>query len=313
MARRRVVLDMDVGIDDALAIMLLAAQPEVEIVALGSVHGNIDALRGAENALRVLETCGLPNVPVALGAAQPLACPLFLATHVHGDDGLGNTSLPAPQGRPTGEHAAEQLVRLAHEAPGELDLLAVGPLTNLALALERDPLLLQRFRSTVIMGGAGVENADQPVVGYDANTDHDPEAAEIVYRAPGERVMVGIDVTNRAVLAGDDLARINAATTPQGQLAWRILQVYLDVYERRLGFRGCAMHDPLAAAILLDPSLATEAVVGPVGVVGSARGKRAVLQPQLQHPPTRVVREADYARFMARMLAALEARLAYTT
>jgi purine nucleosidase len=309
MARHKLVLDMDVGIDDAIAILYLAAEPDAEIVALGSVHGNIDAPQAALNALRVLEVCGLHTVPVAVGAERPLARDLQLATHVHGNDGLGNTALPLPRRQPSGETAADQLLRLAHAYPGELDLLAVGPLTNLALGLQHDPLLLTRFRTVVIMGGAGLEpEPETPLIGYDANIDHDPEAADLVFAAPGQRVMVGINVTIPTVLSGAALAQVAAATTPQGRFAWRILPGYLDVYEQRLGYRGCSMHDPLAAGIALYPDLATTCVDGAVEIISTARGARAVLrrQPQNpQRPPTRVVMAADGPRYIARLVAAL--------
>jgi purine nucleosidase len=306
---QRVILDMDVGVDDALAIMYLAAQPEVEVVALGSVHGNIDAPRAAQNALLVLEACGLGQVPVAVGAALPLARELVLATHVHGEDGLGNSALPPPQGQPTRETAAEQLVRLAQEQPGELELLAVGPLTNLAEALHLDPLLLTRFRSTVIMGGAGLEQAPgEPLLGYDANIDHDPEAADIVFAAPGRRVMVGINVTIPTILAGDQLARLEAAPNPRARLARAILDFYITVYQQRLGYRGCSVHDPLAAGILVDPGLITQSVTGPVELVESERGFRALIRREPGDPqrsPTTVVTAADGPRLVERLVDAL--------
>jgi purine nucleosidase len=306
----RIVLDMDVGVDDALAIMYLAASPEAEIVALGSVHGNIDAEQAARNALLVLEACGLEQVPVAIGARQPLARELVLASHVHGADGLGETNLAPPRGKPSEETAAAMLLRLAHSYPGELDLLAVGPLTNLALALRENPLLLTRFRSTVIMGGAGIEAAPgAPLIGYDANVDHDPEAADIVFAAPGRRVMVGINVTIPTVLAGAELSRIAAAPTRHGQLAWQVLQFYLDVYEQRLGYRGCSVHDPLAAGILLDPTLITASVRGPVELITSERGFRAVVRRaprEAGRPPTEVVTAVDGPRLVASLVAALE-------
>jgi inosine-uridine nucleoside N-ribohydrolase len=317
MARRKLVLDMDVGIDDAIAILYLAAEPEVDIVALGSVHGNIDAPQAALNALRVLEVCGRDSVPVAVGAERPLARDLRLATHVHGNDGLGNTTLPPPRGRPTGESAADQLLRLAHTHPGEFDLLAVGPLTNLALGLQRDPLLLTRFRSVVIMGGAGLEPApDAPLIGYDANIDHDPEAADMVFAAPGTRVMVGINVTIPTVLSGEALAQVATTTTVQGRFAWRILQCYLDVYEQRLGYRGCSMHDPLAAGIALNPSLVTASVDGPVEIMPTAQDQRAVLRRvphDPQRPLTRVVTSAAGQRYIVRLTAALTTLLGTLT
>ena len=142
---RRVVLDMDVGIDDAIAMALLAARDDAEVVALGSVHGNCSVEDSTRNALVVLETCGLADVPVARGAETPLEVPLHLAGFVHGEDGLGDVGFPPPAGRPTGEHAADQIVRLGREQPGELDLLAVGPLTNLGLRCSGTP---RRSRAT---------------------------------------------------------------------------------------------------------------------------------------------------------------------
>lgn len=180
METRKFLLDMDVGIDDAVAIIFLAMQSNTEIVALGSVHGNVDSPTAALNALRTFEICGKYNIPVAIGATDPMAQPVVISNHVHGDDGLGNTYPPMPQGRPTNESAVDQILRLSHEYEGQIDLLAVGPLTNIGLALQRDPMVLTRFRSTVIMGGAGKEQpADEPLFGYDANIDHDPHAAGI--------------------------------------------------------------------------------------------------------------------------------------
>jgi purine nucleosidase len=309
MVLHKLVLDMDVGVDDALALIHLAAEPAVEIVALGSVHGNIDAPQAAQNALRVLEVCGLATVPVAVGAERPLTRALQLATHVHGNDGLGNTAQPRPRAQPTGESAADQLLRLAQTSPGALDLLAVGPLTNLALGLQRDPLLLTRFRSVVIMGGAGPEpEPGAPLLGYDANIDHDPEAAELVFSAPGPRVMVGINVTIPTVLTGASLARVAATSTAHGRFAWQILQHYLDVYEQRFGYRGCSMHDPLAAGIALIPGLITASLDGPVDVVPTARGYRALLRrlpSDPQRAPTRVLTAVDGLRYLRRLTAAL--------
>jgi inosine-uridine nucleoside N-ribohydrolase len=273
--RQRVVLDMDVGIDDALAILYLAARPDVEVVALGSVHGNgfIDVT--TRNALVVLELSGLGHVPVAQGAREPLVVPLSVATFVHGEDGLGDTGMPDPTGRPTGEHAADQIVRLGAAAPGTLDLLAVGPLTNLGLALQRDPLALARYRSLVIMGGAGVEADDARSI-MDANIAHDPDAADLVFGSGAAITMVGVNVTTPTTLDAPDQARIAASDLPHARFAWRILAFYLDVYERFLGRRAASLHDPLAAGVLRDPSYLTSWVDAPVGIVHGEQGARAV-------------------------------------
>jgi purine nucleosidase len=154
MERRKILLDADVGIDDAIAMLHLAGRSDVELLAVGSVHGNIPSDLAAVNARRLLELCGLDDVPVAYGARRPMAQPLATAEWVHGEDGLGNTNQPAPKRGPVAEDAVSQMLRLTREMPGEIDLLAVGPLTNLGLALCLDPELAGRVRSVVVMGGA---------------------------------------------------------------------------------------------------------------------------------------------------------------
>ena len=216
-------------------------------------------------------------MPVAAGAETPLEVPLHLAGFVHGADGLGDVGFPAPAGRPTGEHAADQLVRLGRERPGELDLLAVGPLTNLGLALRQDPDALARYRSVVIMGGSGPFPEPGVLREFDANIDHDPHAAKLVFDAPREEVvMVGVNVTSPAILDEEAIDAIAAADTPQARLVSAILPFYLDFYRHKWGRRICSMHDPLAAAILLDPQLRHALARGP-GERHPRRGARARL------------------------------------
>jgi inosine-uridine nucleoside N-ribohydrolase len=311
--RQRVVLDMDVGIDDALAILYLAARPDVEVVALGSVHGNGYVDVTTRNALGVLELAGLGHVPVARGAADPLHVPLSVATHVHGEDGLGDAGMPDPTAQPTGEHAADQIVRLGAEAPGTLDLFAVGPLTNLGLALRRDPGALARYRSVVIMGGAGLEADDARDI-MDANIAHDPDAADLVFGSGAAITMVGVNVTTPTTLEAPDQERIAASGEPHARFAWHILAFYLDFYERFLGRRAASLHDPLAAGILRDPSYVTSAVDAPVGIVQSEHGARAVAPKTPSaavagRPPTRIATAVDGRRFVEDFVDALTAPL----
>ena len=252
----KLVLDCDTGIDDALAIIHLANQPDVAILAAGSVHGNVGAPLAAENTLRVLELVGLASVPVAIGACRPLAQPLETGEFVHGQDGLGNINHPPPRSRPVAEAAAAQLVRLARQNPGELVILATGPLTNLALALLLDPGLTELVKNVVVMGGA-IYRAGNATGDAEANVWHDPEAADLVFTAGWPLTLVGLDVTSTAVLAEADIAPLRDAQSPRARFAWAILQHYFDFYARYYGERACHLHDPLAAAIAVDPSLAT--------------------------------------------------------
>lgn len=313
---QRVVLDVDTGIDDALAIMFLSAQMQVELVAAGSVHGNIDARRGALNTLRILELCQRGQVPVAQGAAEPLAQPLRTAWMIHGADGLGNLDAPPPAGAPSGEDAADQLLRLSRESPGALDLLALGPLTNVARAVKQDPEVLSRFRRVVIMGGSGPEGPEWQAQAVDANVDHDPEAADIVFSAPGNLTMVGTNLEPYLGLPEDGLRPLEAAPHAHAAFAWRMLQFYLDVHERWTGRRMAKLWDPLAAAVLCDPSLIESSVAGPVDVVGTERGFRAGWLPDRRRqgrfsvrPDVRIVTAVDSHRFLAEFLAAITAPL----
>ncbi len=312
----RVLIDVDTGIDDALAIYYLAAGPATEarpeIVAAGSVHGNVPAPLAAENTLRVLERVGLDGVPVALGAARPLAQPLHTSEHVHGQDGLGNTRQPQPRGWLAEGSAAEQMVRLARAYPGQLTVLALGPLTNVALALLLEPELPKLLREVVVMGGAATVPGNV-TSSAEANIWHDPEAAELVLDAGLQLTLVGLDVTMTALARSDWLDRLAAIEHEVARDASAILGFYADFYERLLGSRACALHDPLAAAIMLDPTLATYQEA-PVRVELRGDHTRGATLAGLgpvdpggpdPRPAVKVAVAADIPAFLDRMMAAL--------
>lgn len=312
----RILLDCDTGIDDALAILYLAAQPDAEIVAAGTVHGNVPPELGADNTMRVFTLAGI-TAPVAVGAGRPLAQPLHTSEYVHGGDGLGDaaTDLPMPQYGPRPEPAAMQLVRLARAHPGELTLLAIGPLTNVALALLLEPALPRLLHRVVVMGGA-VAHPGNITPYAEANIWHDPEAAELVLGAGFALTLVGLDVTMRALVDTDWLARLAASDSPGARFATRILGHYVDFYSTSLGTRTCSMHDPLAAAVALDPGLATRRET-PVHVeLRGAHSRGATLadlrpgdlseQPSVDpRPPVHVLTDADIPAFTDRLLTAL--------
>ncbi|MET9628132.1 nucleoside hydrolase [Lentzea sp. NPDC006480] len=247
----RIIVDADPGIDDALALYYLRAHPDTEIVAIGTVHGNVPVEQSTANALRLTERLGI-KAPVAKGAARPLAQPLMTAEDVHGEDGLGGHAGDDPTTTHTNESAAEQLARLARANPGELNLLAIGPLTNVALALQIEPHLPRLLDKVVVMGGA--LNVPGNITSYaEANFWHDPEAADLVLQAGFEDLtIVGLDVTMASHAPGEWLEAL-----PETNYARQILGFYADFYGSFLGRTGFVPHDPLAAAILLDPDLAT--------------------------------------------------------
>jgi purine nucleosidase len=311
---RELILDMDIGVDDAIALMFLTTRPDIAIAAVGSVHGNTDAVNAAENGLRVLEVCGIDDVPVAIGAGRPLVRQTVLGPEVHGDDGLGNVALPRARRRPARESAPEQLVRLARERPGELDILATGPLTNLAIGLCLEPQLSKLVGSVVVMGGAANGIGNMSAVA-EANIWKDPEAARMVFEAPWPITMVGLDVTMRTILDESAIARIADSGRPKARLTTSILHYYLDFYQSVLGYerRICPLHDPLAAGITADPTLIERVLHADVVVDcgDDARGMTIVDQRRNGRPAaelssaTKVVVDVDSERFVGDLVTAL--------
>lgn len=266
MSPRPVYFDCDTGIDDALALVYLMASPEIELVGIGTVSGNIDAKQAAVNTLDLLAMGGMHNVPVAVGAMNPLTRPFSGGVpHIHGRNGVGNVELPHTDKRPESESAPEMLVRLAHEHAGELDVIAIGPLTNLALALQLDPSIAEKVHEVTIMGGAALVPGNLSPVG-EANIWNDPEAAGATMDAPWQVVLVPLDVTLENIFEEDDRQALADSPSPLNQALAEILDLYYGFYVSEYGRRSSALHDPLAAAIAVGQVKATRAPNVPVVV-----------------------------------------------
>lgn len=315
----RIILDTDPGVDDALAIMYLAAQEDAEIVAVGSVHGNVPSPLAAQNALRVLELVNV-SAPVAIGAARPLAQPLQTSEFVHGSDGLGGKAGAAPRGTPVSESAAEQLVRLARAEPGEFTLLALGPLTNIALAVLLEPDLPKLLRSVVVMGG-GVAVPGNITPYAEANFFHDPEAADLVFAAGFEDfTLIGLDVTEQSRVGEEWLTAVGALSGARAEFANGLLEHYAGFYSRMLGTTTCTLHDPLAAAVMLDPKLATYREMPLAIELAGVHTRGHVLSDQrvlasdayiasgvhADRVPVKVAETVDVPRFLEQMFEALK-------
>ncbi|WP_158303221.1 nucleoside hydrolase [Prauserella endophytica] len=242
-----VVVDTDGGLDDALALLFLARHPAVRLLGVGSVHGNVPAPAAAANALRVLELAGDDHTPVALGADAPLKQDVHFR---HPDDPLGHLVGP-PTRQPAGESAAEQLVRLTRAHPGEVSVLALGPMTNLAHALDVDPDLPRLLRAVVAMGGVftGPGNITEHA---ESNVHHDPDAAARICTAGFDLTLVGLDVT-RQVTPTTSWLRALAADHSMPWAAYAQLLADTPREQRP----PLPLHDPLAAAVLLEPALVT--------------------------------------------------------
>ncbi len=271
MAPRPVYFDCDTGIDDALALVYLMASPEIELAGIGTVSGNIDAKQAAVNTLDLLAMGGKTEVPVAVGAMDPLTHSFSGGVpHIHGHNGVGDVELPHTDRKPETESAADMLVRLAHEHPGELDVIAIGPLTNLAIALKQDPSIAELVHEVYIMGGAALVPGNLSAVG-EANIWNDPEAAQAVVEAPWQVVLVPLDVTLENAFEESDREALAASDSALNRALADILNLYFDFYVGEYGRRMCALHDPLAAAIAVGQITATRAPNVPV-VVDDTQG-----------------------------------------
>ncbi|MBB3931441.1 purine nucleosidase [Kaistia hirudinis] len=260
--KRRIILDVDTGVDDAMAILYAINRPGLTLEACTTVFGNTEIENATRNTLQILELGGRADIPVAAGAARSLLHPFIkTAGHVHGDNGLGEITLPPPRSKPLEEHASDLIIRLARENPGEITLVPVGPLTNVALAIAKDRAIAGLLREIVVMGSTvfhpGIGGTPRPMV--DANFLNDPEAAHIVINSGARITLVGMDVTMRTMLTADRIAQITAEGGPAGRKLMEITKFYLDFYNESAGYEiGAGMHDPLAVAIAEDPSLVTK-------------------------------------------------------
>lgn len=252
----KILIDTDPGVDDAMAILFALRSPELEVLGLSAVFGNTDVEYTAQNALRLVELEGHGHIPVALGAARPLVNPIRdKGQHVHGVDGMGGINPPPPKGSLQPLSAAEFIIETARKHTGELVLVPVGPLTNIALALSLEPRLTEWVKEVVIMGGAAFVPGNASPVG-EANIYNDPHAASIVFNAGWKLTMVGLDVTMKTVMTPAYLEQIYQAGNPATTLISRILPFYQAYHDQIYGLGGAIhTHDPSAIAYLVNPGL----------------------------------------------------------
>jgi inosine-uridine nucleoside N-ribohydrolase len=251
----RIIIDTDPGVDDALAILLALRSPELQVEAITPVAGNVPLEFTLPNALKLVEIAGRTDVPVAAGARNPLVRRLITGEHVHGNNGLAGVDFPEPKIKPVAETATEIIRRIVRANPGEISIVAVGPLTNVALALRADPDLAGKLRSIVIMGGSLSGGNVTPAAEF--NLYVDPEAARIVFDAGVPLTMVGLDVTRKVLFTEDRLKVMETAKNPSGVAAGRIMRATLERLNRGPHPMIEAMHDPLTVANLIDPGILT--------------------------------------------------------
>jgi purine nucleosidase len=336
--RTALLLDVDTGIDDSLALLYACASPEVELVAVTCVSGNVEARQVATNTRAVLELVGRLDVEVALGREVPLVRPLRTTPETHGPRGIGYAELPPPSRPVSARHAVDLLIEEARRRPGELTLVTLGPLTNLAVAVLREPELPRLLRRYVFMGGS-YRSPGNTAPTTEWNIASDPEAAKVVFTAWAEAtaqhrvprpLALGLDVTERAKFLPDHLvalarragsrpdealAAANAAAgRPDASVASNrvvryladALRFYMEFHSRYDGFYGAFVHDPLAVAAALDPSLVrTEALAVDVELGGTLTTGETVTDWRRvwgRPPNLEVAVEADVEVFFERFI-----------
>lgn len=252
----RIILDTDPGVDDALALFLALASPEVQLEAITTVSGNVSVENTTRNALSLLELASRVEIPVARGCDRALLSTPVEATDVHGENGLGCITLPEPQLRPLEQHAVEVLIEKIMAAPGEITLVAVGPLTNLAVALRREPRLAGAVREVVIMGGALLVPGNvTPCAEF--NIYVDPHAAHVVLHAGWPIRLVSLDTTRRTLLRRELVEQLAASGRPVPVLMKGMVDYYCDIFGGTRRFSAIEMHDPLCLAAAFRPDLLT--------------------------------------------------------
>jgi pyrimidine-specific ribonucleoside hydrolase len=252
---RRIIIDTDPGIDDAMAIFLALRSPELKVEAITPVAGNVPLDLTLPNALRLVEIAGRTDIPVAAGASHPLVRRLATAGHVHGVNGLAGVEFPEPKIKPIHETAPEIIRRIVRDNPGEITIVAVGPLTDVALALRADPELASMIPAIAIMGGSLSGGNMTPAAEF--NLYVDPEAARIVFDANIPLTMVGLDVTRNCLVNEQHIKQLEAANNPVSQAAGKILRATYERMRHGGEVTDIALHDALAVASLIDHDVIT--------------------------------------------------------
>jgi purine nucleosidase len=253
---RRVILDTDPGIDDALAILLALASPEVELAAVSVTGGNCPLSAGVRNARDVLALIGRTDIPVCPGVALPLIRPPYTAEETHGAAGLGYARMTPSPVPPSSEHGVDMIIREIMAHPAEVTLVAVAPLTNVALAIRKEPRIVEAVREVIIMGGALRSDGNTTSLA-EFNFYVDPHAAHIVLESGMPITLLPWDVTSKVLLRQADVDRLLATPSPLTRFIADATRFYLEFHLSAFGYDGCSINDPIALAMVFQPDLVT--------------------------------------------------------
>ena len=250
----KIILDTDPGIDDALAFILLKGMPEVQLMGITITHGNTTVEKCAANALQLVELLEMRDVPVAIGAAHPLVKELSIAEETHGETGLGHAVLPSSTTVPIAKSAHNLIIDLVNEYPNEITLLCIGPVTNVALALLKEPGIGRKIKNIVSMGGT-IHHPGNATPSAEYNVYCDPHAYDILLHSGINLTIVPLDVTYKCIFTKAHLAKMSQAKASIYNFIDRSTAFYMEFHSEYQGIEGCAINDPLAAAILVKPEL----------------------------------------------------------
>lgn len=305
----KIILDCDPGHDDAIAILLAHGNPEIELLAVTTVVGNQTLDKVTRNALAVARIAGMTGVPIAAGCHRPLVREITTAANIHGESGMDGPTLPEPTLQVDGRHAVDLIIDtvMSHE-PKTITLVPTGGLTNIALAVRKEPRLAERVKEVVLMGG-GYHTGNWSAVA-EFNIKIDPEAAHIVFNESWPLLMVGLDLTHQALATPAVVEQIAAVGTKPAEFVVELLTFFGTMYKKSQGFDSPPVHDPCAVAYVIDPTVMTTRLV-PVDIEVTGGLTLGMTVADFRSPPpedctTSVAVKLDHTKFWGLVVDALE-------
>lgn len=253
MSKIPVIIDVDTGIDDAMALVLALQSDKLDIRGITTVAGNQTIEKTTRNTIDVVEYFGRGEIPVAMGASQPLVRPQIIAAYAHGESGLGTAVLPKAEKQPEELDAVVFIKKVLEESEEKITLVPTGPLTNIAILLKAYPHIKNNIKEIVLMGGGAFQGNSNATAEF--NIFADPEAASVVFNSGVKLVMCGLDVTMKALVTPDEVAQIKAIGNKAGDFIAEALEFYMAMYKKNANFTGCAVHDAVTITYLIAPEL----------------------------------------------------------
>jgi purine nucleosidase len=251
---KHIILDTDPGIDDSLAFLLALASPEIVIDGITTIHGNASTEQVTKNALSILELAQGSHIPVYRGCNLPLIQPSLLSPETHGDTGLGYAVLPATRGQARTGHGSDFIIEQIMDHPGEITLVAIGPLTNVALAIRKEPRIIQNVKEVFIMGGA-IKHQGNTTPLAEFNTYVDPHAAHMVFHSGMPMILTPLDVTYQCIFTVDDLNRLLKIDSPITKFIADSTRFYMEFHDEYQKIDGCVINDPMTLALTFMPEI----------------------------------------------------------